>query len=255
MKNERKIVGIVIIILIIGILIGLGVFSYNKYKNSSPKDSEKYELLDLTDKTVLKLFQLTRGSSNNSLFNSTEYENIYYKNDITEISKTDNNFRLLLTYLNLPNEYFESKDEEGITISGSNFKKIYQKIFGSIKYVPEDINYSCPSVIEYNKSNDIYTIDDNCGGNNLSGYVDKLIEARKYSDRIEIYEKVAFYFVDEEQERIIYTINDDYSILLVETSLEDEFNIDNHLERLHTYKYTFKLDGENYHFTKVTKEN
>lgn len=254
MRNTIKKIGIIIIIITICILIVIGVISYDKYSHSSLKNDDKYELLDLNDTKILKLFQLTRGDDNTSLFNNTEYENVYYKNDITEISKMDNNFKLLLTYLNLPDEYFKSKEDATI-ISGNDFKKQYKQIFGTSKYTPNDIRYFCPSIIKYEKSNNVYTYDDNCGGDNFNGYVNKLIEARKYSDRIEIYEKVAFYFVDEEEERIIYTINDNYSDLLIQTSLEGEFNIDNYLERLHIYKYTFNLKDGNYYFTKVTKEN
>lgn len=254
MKKTTKKIGIIIITVLIAILILIGIFSYIKYSKNNVHEDNKYETIDVNDKEVTELFECTR-SDNTTLFNGTEYENLYYVNDKVIIKEQEESFKLMLSYVNLTIDNYKFQDDGTVEISGKAIKSNYEKLFGKGDYKPSSINYSCPSVVQYDKSKDIYYYSEACGMETLNGYINKLIEARKYKDKIEIYEKVAFYFVDSENNQIIYTKNSNYSDYLTSTSYDGEFDINNYLDNLKTYKYTFVYKDGNYYFDSVQLMN
>lgn len=244
----------IILIILISLLIVVGIISYNKYNNNNNKDDNKnqkdnYEVLDINDSLTKNLFSLTR-SKGNSLFLNTEYENIYYNKIGVDIKNVDINFKLLLSYENLDASKFKINGEKTI-IDEEDLKEQYNKIFGDNSYTSSDILYSCPSIIEYNKDKKQYEYSSACGRAYNKGYKNKLIESRKYKDRIEIFEKAVFYIISPDLNRITYLKNGDYTDEIVALYLDEEFKIDDYLVQLNTYKYTFRYNEGNYYFEKV----
>lgn len=256
--NAKKIVVPGLLSLII-ILIILGIISYVNYKNNNQGNKTeinegKYQTLDGTDDLVKDLFYLTRGSNTSSLFYGTNYNNIYYIDDNLDINSLDNNFKMMLSFLTIEDNKKKNDNNGSQTIWAEYIKDRYITIFGKKdNYVDEDIYYFCPSVISYNITDKQYEIDGGCGYIATTGYTNKLLYARKYEDRIEIYETVAFYLLDIESEKISYFINGNYSDILTTLSVDEKFKIDDYLEKLHIYKYTFVKNDKNYNFSKVEK--
>ena len=250
MKN--KIVIFILVVAICGLSI-YGLVSYFDYVSNKSEDNKKeiWEKLDVNDSIVKDLFAMT-GSSKKNLFVDTDYENIYFSGTKTKIKTMDIEFKLLLVLYNLDQDNFVQ--EENVTkIEEKYIKEKYNEIFGDNDYEARDFFAGCPSQIKYNKEQMQYEYDEYCGGMQVSGYEYKLIEARKYTDRIEIYNKVAFYLIDENEETISYWKNSDISSSIITLSLDQTFNIDEYLETLNTYKYTFRLKGEKYYFEMVEK--
>lgn len=249
--TKRRAIIFFLIFSIVGLMI-YGIFSYNNFTNKSDEKNkilESYEQLSLDDKLIQELFLLT-GSSGQNLFENSKYENFYYTAEKREMKKVSNEFKLLLSYYTLDQTKFTNEDGK-IVILESDLKEQYFRIFGDDDYEPMDINYSCPALIEYNTEKNRYEYDSYCGGMKASGYNYKLIEARQYPDRIEIYEKIAFYLIDANTETVSYWKNSDYSDVITELSTIEDFYIENYLDRLHTYKYTFRKNENNYYFEKV----
>jgi len=252
-KGRWKNAVIAVLIVAIIILILSGIISYRNFNNKSsnqaekPKDEKKYEVLEVNESLVVDLFGLTRNN-NRSLFFGTEYDNIYYLKDVINTNKLDVEFKLMLSFETLDSNKL-NLDDETTVIEESALKEQYLKIFGDTDYKGQDIKYSCPSAVRYNEEKFRFEYDEYCGGPVSYGYQNKLIEARKYKDKIEIYEKVVFYLIDED--RVTYWKNADYSDFLLEMTMDDDFNIDSHLNELKTYKYTFEKSDSFYTFEKV----
>ena len=254
MGNKKRRIVIFLLVVAILVLSLLGVASYKSYikeKINKQKETEKYQKLNLDDELVIKLFNMT-GSNSNQLFANTMYENLYYAKNKVEIKNMPMDFKLLLSYYNIDFNNVELQTNF-TSIKEEYIIEQYNKIFGDDNYKPGAIFAGCPSQIKYNTYKKQYEYDEYCGGMQYSGNEHKLIEARKYSDRIEIYNKVVFYLVDENEETVSYWKNSDYSESVITLSYDEKFNIDEHLHDLNIYKYTFKLKGEQYFFEKVEK--
>lgn len=252
----KKII-VIAFLLIIFVLIVIGVFSYLKYVDSKKKDIEKeegYQILDVNDPIVTSLMSKT-GKTENGVFIGSEYENIYYRDEKIEIKDLDLNLKLWIAYFNLDEEQFVT-EENSITVSETALKNKYIEIFGSAKdYKSQDIIYFCPAIIEYDTSSHLYKSSSACGTEQLSGYNTKIIEVRKYKTKIEILEKLSFYLMDKYNNNITYWKNSNYTDIILESNVLDEFVIDNYIEQLHTYKFTFTLTDDHYVFTSVELDN
>ncbi|MBQ7137285.1 MAG: hypothetical protein IJO43_04850 [Bacilli bacterium] len=253
-RNWKDTVIVALMIAIIALILS-GVISYINFsgrtddKNNEPTNKKEYENLNVTDNLVTDLFALTRGN-NTSLFFGTQYENVYYSKDKINTNELNVEFKLMLSFVTLDRDKF-SLDGETTVIEEKDLKEQYLKIFGDNDYKAQDIKYNCPSTVHYNPEKNRFEYDEYCGGPLNYGYQNKLIEARKYSDKIEIYEKVVFYLLEEDTNRITYWKNSDCSDLILEAEIDDDFDINNHLEVLKTYKYTFEKNDASYTFEKV----
>lgn len=257
-KLTKKDIGIIIIVaLIIGFVFS-GILSYINYSNKNKEEitepSGKVENLEIGDEVVQNLFYLTRGDLTGSLFVGTDYENIYYRQDRIIIDEMDENFKKILSFVTL-NENLIKQEQSKSIINSDDLKNQYNKIFGNLTdYKDETFNYNCPATIEYNKKSNQYEYENACGYSLSSGYVSKLTEAKKYEDRIEIYETVAFYLLDDNTNEVSYFTTSDYSEYLVVLKNEETFTIEDYVDKLDIYKYTFMRDKDTYHFTKVEKQ-
>ncbi len=253
--TKKNIVIAIIVALIIGLIL-IGVLSYINYSkdNDITTPSGEAKDLNISDEIVQDLFYLTRGELASHLFAGTDYENIYYRNDVTNINDMDEVFKKMLAFVTLDKDLIKQEESKYI-ISANDLKNQYNEIFGNLDtYQDETFNYNCPLTIEYNSESKQYEYESACGYSLSSGYVSKLTEAKEYNDRIEIYEVVAFYLLDDNTSEVSYFNTSDYSEYLTVLESENQFNIDDYTDRLDTYKYTFMKNGNNYYFAKVEKE-
>jgi len=242
--RNRKIIILLLTVALIGLII-VGIFSYFDYVNKKVD----YQNIDINDPIVSELIHLTRND-NRFLFAGTKYENLYYSTEKIDMKSFDLEFKLLLSYITIdPNKIDD--DGDFVVVKEEDLKKQYTKIFGDDNYKGQDIEYSCPTIISYNPKEKRYEYNEFCGGGITTGYENKIIEARKYDNKIEIYEKVAFYLFDEDYESITYWENSDYTDLIVETSIDEEFNVDEYLQNMKTYKFVFERKENNYYFKSV----
>ncbi len=239
--NKRKIVVGILSLLII-ILCVLGVYSVIKFSTN-----KKYENLKVTDSEVQKLFLLTRKSMDAPLFFGTNYENIYYKNDNVIMSEVDQDLKMILAFETLDNDNMYIL-EGANTFDANVLKDQYVSIFGSdADYQDHTFKYSCPNEIVYNQNANIYQVSQICSFIYDTSYENKIVEARRYDDRIEIFEKVIFYTY-EDGKKVYY--ND---IDLTDKYVKDSVNFDK--DKLNKYKYTFKkADDGKYYFESVQKQ-
>jgi len=246
-KNKNRIIYLLVIMIVI--LLTIGIVSYIKFENS--KSNDRYQILDIDSEMVKDLFYLTKGRSGNNLFLGSEYENLYYKNEKIDLNEMDENFKRVLAYYNLDRNSFKYQDNL-IIINAEEIKKQYINIFGtSDDYV--DGTIYCFSTITYDSENNQYVISGGKGGEILTGYQNKIIEARQYKDKVEIYEKVLFY-----RRNASYLISNVYSDSKYSNKLDIEiiepnYVLENHSDLLDTYKYTFVKNGNDYIFNKVEK--
>ena len=249
-RKNRKIV-IVILSLLIACLVLIGTYSYYNYSKDKQKN---YELLDVNNKEVADLFYLTRGDYRTNLFYGTEYYNIYYKEDKILTNELNENFKKLLAYYTLDKTLIEKSDTTTV-FSASNLKKQYINIFGDdIKYVDDDIYCDCPLEIIYLPPYKQYVIETEAYGMMiLERYDNKIIEVRKYEDKIEIYEKVVFFVLDDNTGIVSYYRDSSFKEKLMDTTGNKQFNFDDYEKQCDTYKYTFTLKNDLYYFSSVER--
>lgn len=262
MKNKKA--GILGIIGLLIIVIGIGVASYENFIKEKNQTSDEpiapvtkdYEELDVNDSVVQELFLLTRVSteSEDVLFANSEYENFYYRQDNVIFDGANNQFKLYLAFLKANTSDCIMIDDITCAISSKVIEEEYYNIFGKTDdYINQDIPSICPNSITYDNETDEYSFDLACGSEITSGYINKLIEARKYSDRIEIYEKVVFFYDDSGTGNRLYFLKPGYKETL-KVDNNKKFEIDDYLSKLYTYKYTFIRQETQYTFSGVSLE-
>lgn len=253
MKNKKKIDRVILILFVLIIcLLLVGIYSYVSYiNNKNLKDG--YETLDVNSQQVKKLFYLTRGNHSSRLFYGTNYYNIYYKQDVTKMSELSEDFKKLLSYYTLYSS-LQDTTTNNIVFDANDLKQQYITIFGNDNnYIDEDIHCNCPANIIYLPTDKKYVIGGAYGMMILEGYNNKIMEARKYNDKIEIYEKVVFYVEDENTGNISYYKDGDFKEKITEISGNMQFKFDDYQKQYNTYKYTFMLKNNTYYFDSVER--
>jgi len=251
-KIKEKNTIVVILSALIICLMFFGIYSYVRYiKIKNSKDS--YEVLDVNSAQVKELFYLTRGNHITTLFYDTNYYNIYYDRDVVKMSELNEDFKKLLAYYTMDASLKDTSNNNTV-FSATDLKKQYITVFGDdTNYIDEDIYCNCPSNIIYLPADHEYVRDGAYGTMILEGYNNKIIESRKYKDKIEIYEKVAFYREDENTGSISYYRDSTFKEKITEISRNKQFKFDEYQKQYDTYKYTFKLENASYYFDSVER--
>lgn len=197
---------------------------------------------------------------------------VLYEKDITLSTDLGNDAILKLamyqyTTKEKPFSNFDKsyRGEESMTISSNKLKKYVTDIFGkNFIYKNADIPGYCFSGVYglYDSNNDVYVfsrLENGCGGSGVPGIPNKIIEVKKYNDRMEIIEKIG-YIESRQLDKCLAPVLYNHPIekVLIELAScdnreEDIFN--NNLDKLPSYKYTFKKDGTNYYFEKIERVN
>lgn len=251
MKKTKNGNAVIIVLLIVIIcLISIGIYSYFNYTKNS---NNRYENLDVTSKEVTDLLFLTRGNNDTTLFYGTDYYNIYYKEDVIKTNALNEDFKKLLAYYTL-DKSLKDNSSNATVFKAEDLKKQYITIFGEdVNYKNEDIYCNCPSKIIYISAFDNYVLDGSAGTLILEGYDNKITDARKYKEKIEIYEKVVFYVEDENTGNISYYKDSDFKNKITEISGNEQFKFDDYEKQYNTYKYTFVLKNDLYYFDSVER--
>ncbi len=249
MNKKMDIRNIVIFVLSLSIVILLivGVISFTNY-NKQKEEKPDYEQMDVNGKEVRRLFLLTREDMNAPLFIGSNYSNLYYTINSFYIDDIGEEFKMDLAFSKLDNSYITIKNKRG-SFKASYLKNIYKEVFGDMSnYQDGDFYYGCPSTMEYNEKEEIYEFDAMCGIGSLEGYENEIVEAKKYNDHIEIYEKVVFYdYIGDNTGRKYY-----YDVYY-KTPIGNTYDFNS--DDVQEYKYIFKkLDDGNYYFYGVERQ-
>lgn len=128
-----------------------------------------------------------------------------------------------------------------------------QKAFGTnIKYTDESVDVLCSRFV-LNPANNVYDVQlGGCGGVGIPNYKYKVVKATETDETLTIYEKVgyveAYSKSDGSLGSKIYTNADKTNPVG-----DYEGEIDQFLDKLDSYKWTFKKEGSNYIFKSVEK--
>ena len=263
MKNF--LIGLLIVAIIIGTAFGVKweIDTFNAKYNAPVVEEIKEvediiktkEELNVTDDLVVNLINNLTNITN---YSGNDFFGYLYQKDMYELKDLSNQFKLnvAMAYLIDDNDYdYEDVYNNKTTISISQIEEYAKKIFGenvSLNY--EDIKGSCEAWWwTYDKTNQLYkNPSTGCGGAFLPQYYKKTTKAIKYDDKIEIIEKVAYseYTDTDIPIKTIYTsMNKNQELIKLENN--EDFNINNYLDKLDSYKYTFKKEGDNYYFYSV----
>ncbi len=239
-------------------------------KNDVVEEKETYESLSIDDATVTDLYKKINHVSNDYSFN---FIGAFYQTDNMSVDKMDNKLKLFLALNNATTTTDEL--EQTLFVSESSLKTAMTDLFGNINYENESLSATggCGfGYAQYDANNKNYSIGVACGGTGFPYYKTKLIQARKYSNKIEIYEKhiavkptwVKENNLDVEKDLIYkyFKLSNDncngYECLigtnLISENVTDlNTNLDQYMNQADTYKYTFQLENGHYYFYSVEK--
>ncbi len=217
-------------------------------------DVEDREKLKITDTLVTSLYKnVELGRSYNALrhYYFYSYDKVFARYMDEAFIKEMALSKLVLTDSN--------------SFSASILEDKYKDIVGNnTTYKNRTFQTQC-SIVKYNSTLSNYTVntDSNCkitkDGND--DYFDKIIEAYKYSDRIEIIARVGYY--EEEKELLDEGVYQNTGKIIVKRNMDTDEIIGTFSEsleqvkkiidynKLTKYKYTFRLDNNKYYFYSV----
>ncbi len=231
-----------------------GSTANNKDTIEEIEEVEDRKKLKLTDSIVNNLYKsIELGRNYNALrhYYFYSYDKVFARYMDEAFIKEMALSRLVLTDSN--------------SFSASILEDKYKDIVGNnTTYKNRTFQTQC-STVKYNSTLNNYTVytDSNCkttrDGND--DYFDKIIEAYKYSDRIEIITRVGYY--EEEKELVDEGIYQNTGKIIIKRNMDTDEVIGTFSEgieqikktidysKLAKYKYTFRLDNNKYYFYSV----
>ena len=228
----------------------------DKKEENKTIEEQTYESLNIDDSLVTELY----NKIDHHLSYYGTYMGYFYRKDSTSIDDMDNKLKLYLALHNAETTSDESGDI--LLVSDSSLKKAMEDLFGNIDYKNESLANSITGCgiegAQYDESKKQYSIFMACGGAGYPFYMTKLVQARKYSDKIEIYEKhiAGMPFLDDKSSMQKFSVykdfqfddndeNFDFDIVgidLISENVDDlDTNLDQYMNQADTYKYTFQF--------------
>ena len=287
-KKRNILKGICLILLLIVITLVAYILNNTMKSNTNSSKTSKFEKLNASDyEQVEKLFNRMNGFTEHlellTIDNdgtSELYDYFYDKESLLNKNVTDN-VKFAIAY----NELYRKKVNEEIIPSNND------NVFNNFRFYLEDINEKVNEIFGnsinvnniINKENIVNVVIDGNGFKydektksfSLSGsgvgdcssaeYKTKIIDAKKYSDKIEIINKVMFSFSSgcEDEEKLLilkspYSYNNYKNFIIADLSNTkknyNDINIDDYLDSLDSYKWTFTKNKDgNYIFSSVEK--
>lgn len=216
----------------------------------------KYEELNVENSMVMKFNQTMNYM--NDYFIGEDLFGYFYQKDKYTVDDVKDEVKIFLAIRSLYQPSWDNVGiDEFIEVSEDDVKKSFENLFGiSVSFKNKDVGGSpCGYAgFKYDESKKIYTqIGNGCGGIGKPTYKTKIVSAKKYKDRIEFVEKVAYLTIGEDVSKgyKVYKSSDKQTELgpITDNVIED------YLESLDSYKYTFKYDSKNdkYYFYSVEK--
>jgi hypothetical protein len=289
MENENNNVGkksnnvaMTILIIILLIIIGLLVYTVILFKNISNNtndnqttndntttnetDNSQDAAIELSTSDELVTSLMDRIHSLNNIWVGDELYGYFYKKDSYTVDEISNQVKLYLSIYSFTEQINEANSEdEYFQLNEEDVEKAFKQFFGpTATYQNESLTApaDCKFVFNYDDIKKLYTQDIiYCGGVYFDKVSTKLISAKKYTDRIEITEKMANIVSRFDDGELILevhnTMSSDSSSKLFEYANDDASDVSDKFEsdQLYSYKYTFKYDSENdnYYFYSVEK--
>lgn len=269
---------VLLILLIISVIVGTYLILNKDNKNNSDNNvqdnSEKQDNNTNSDEPLeLTVEDLSLANSLIDNFNILKSHfgiiNSFgkiYKNGVTLSSDIDNDLILnlgLYKYVrnNDPFENLSYVGNDSVVISAENINESIISIFGNnIHYENADIVPSCmiQASGKYDSSSDtyIFTKSKGCGGALVPSLQSKIVDVKKYNDYLEITEKIYYIMydvVDSNRYMLIYDNPTDKNLIVRLPEQDSSVIFDTYLDKLDSYKYTFKKENANYYFEKLEK--
>lgn len=246
MKN-KKMVGIIIIIIIMFVGVLLLVNSLIN-RNSELKDI--VETFDTEEELVENLYSKVKIVDYSK--DDKTIKNYYYKQDSLKAKDMDKSYKLSLIYNYLNPSKIKllhiSEDNIKYVIAEKDLKQVYKLIFGELDtYEATDFIAGCIPYTYGKEEHIYYWTGYSCANYDTELTETKMIRSEVSDDKVEIYERVAFIKKDSSDKKTVYS-DYKYENKILETS---NFKIDEVLDDLGEYKYTFIKGEKNYYFESV----
>lgn len=282
MKKSNKILmilGIITCLTIIGICIYLVYNVATNEKNDitesnndvneqikEPNTDTKEQELEVTDEDNNIAINLLKPFDRYKMILSRYKLGYIYKYDKITSENLLNDIILevsLYEYVRENNDIYEDayfSALSSVNIDEDTFNKTVQSIFGNIKYENRNIAYDCAygsAIYDETQNNYIYS-GQACGGTFLPSIESKIIQVKKYNDRMEIIEKIAYISYENSDSTInqlIYNNPKDMKLVDKRLDLSSVDIFDKYSDKLTSYKWTFKKNESNYYFDKIEKLN
>ena len=262
--NKSKIIFITALVCIalcipIGIILGRTLLGKNDKTNNNvvnkqniiDKNSNEYKEAEKVLKSFEKEFKISYKNLYNGNYNIKNISDEDKLKSVIKLMENDGlikssceNDRDIITYDKL-NEYLNNFNSKVLNIESN--EKYNEDIIKSLtkKYGSEVYSLDYYYNIEFkNNGLDISGPCDNLG-QILPNY--RIINTSKYDKNLIIYAKIyfssiGFIYKDYAGKNVIY-----------EATIENNFIVDDNLDKFDTYKYTFKIDNGNYSFVSLEK--
>lgn len=264
-----------ILLLALITIIGNSIYSIkienNKNKESTitEKKTEKKENILQKSKELLQIFDIIKNDINNKQFwyikeipitnyekNKAKYFGYLYKQEKISKEQMSDDIKTLLVLkkLNLTTKQTNETCEQ--IISESELVTTYQQIFGKNENFKLPENTTLFPKIQ-NKENEI--IVNTCSKESIQekGHtiLTKSLNSEKKENELYIYEVATLVEEIEDKENITYNLYKDFEKkeqIASNIAKSEIFNNDN-LQKMQKYKYTFKLEDNNYYFSSIEK--
>lgn len=228
----------------------------NNENTDNKKDNEVGENVDINSDIVTTL--MNKFAVLNDPFVAGSYSGYLYKKDNYTVNDIDNNVKLMLAteQIYLKDSSFKSGNFP-IIKTKVEMQNEMQNIFGnSVIYADSNITLNCKGVGLYDENNQTYTFTEpeGCGGTLTPHIESKAVSATKYSDKLEIVEKMAYIDYTEGTNGLIANVHknvNDTSIIGTLSDNDDIFTL--YGDKLDSYKYSFKYENGNYYFESIEK--
>lgn len=268
LKSDIKKYKVLIILLIVLILISvlaqaLRVYSEYLEETQDTKISTIHsETLALDDEEVKKLYATV------SMFkyvNAGNFMGYFYEIPGATVDSIPDEVKVYMG-LSLENVKKHLKNNT-LTIKKEEVRKNVESIFGKdIKYKDKSLgsdNLCYLSLATFNNKENRYEVENynQCHSSYESYYGTKLVDAQKYSNRIELTEKVYYGEYEEENDKMQFNIykqadkaTKNNLIATVDTiNLNESRIIEEYEDLLNSYKYTFYLEKGKYYLNSVER--
>ncbi len=265
--KKYKVLMILLILLVLVSVLSQGLKYYSEYleEYQDTKVSVIHsEPMDLKSKEVLDLYNTV------SMFkyvNAGNFMGYFYERAGATVDSIDDEVKVYMG-LSLIDTKKYMKDSK-LIIPEKKVKNNVEKIFGpGIKYQNKSLgsdNLCYLSLATFNNKKGIYEVDhyQQCKSSYESYYGTDLISANRYSNRIEITEKVYYGEYEKEGNKMVLhvykqaSLNDENNLIVTldAQDLDEKTIIKDFSDMLNSYKYTFYLEKGKYYLHSIERVN
>ncbi|MBQ8131989.1 MAG: hypothetical protein IJ193_05820 [Bacilli bacterium] len=214
-------------------------------KNTKDTSKEKYTELSIENASVIDLYENVHYR-----FNITGGDPLVFNNKKLSFDDMDEHYKI-----GLAGNLFKDK---GYNTNGEQYyyykdvKNAYEKIFGPGTFKgTEKFDLNCGDYVLDNAKKLYVNTSNGCGGTSPFSIIEKMISAKKYSDRIEITSAALFYDAADNQAYKDYSTKEKLADVIVGQSADVsdlEKYVQNNSSKLQQYTYTFELNDDGFYY-------